>query len=138
MGLPASIASTSGRGRHSVKRRSGRTAPPKVLTNLDLARAALCTAQLLLVGLHSVKVVNLHFPLWIRHVRPVVFIESWSSLKGLFTDIEDELLVLLIEGECSPWNRKEFVTHPKKSTVRQHGVGYPATRRIEHDFVDGS
>src|SRR5438105_13436380 len=66
-----------------------------------------------------VVVMNLLTPGGIRHIRPVVSIESRCAFKLRFIRVEDETLPILIHGQRTPRDRKEFISHPDETAVRQ-------------------
>src|SRR6267378_2145309 len=66
----------------------------------------------------------------------MIFIESRRLLESLLLDRQDKALVIGIEFESVPRNRKELVTHSHKTAKRHYGIGDASGRHIDHDVFD--
>src|ERR1022692_3601191 len=85
-------------------------------------RRARCDGHVFPVRGVTVVFINAGSPGRISHVRPVVLIETRSTLQLFLVNVQDGAIFLQIEVERVPRNGKILVTHPKKASVGENRV----------------
>src|SRR5579872_7342919 len=79
---------------------------------------------------------DLATPLAIRHVGPVVLVESGRILQQPLVYVEDGIFFRQIEPERFPRNCKILVAHSEKAAKRQYSIGNTAACRVRHYVFD--
>src|SRR5258707_1027595 len=75
-------------------------------------------------------------PSCVRHVGPVIFVETGSALERALVRVEDKTLLVLVDAERAPRHCEQFVPHPENSTEGQYRVCHAASRNVDHELVD--
>src|SRR5450830_874835 len=75
-------------------------------------------------------------PRRVRHIGPLVLVESRGVLEALLLHIQYETLVHRVKRQCSPGYREKFLAHTEETAKGQDCIAHSATAHIEHDFLD--
>jgi hypothetical protein len=76
-------------------------------------------------------------PIPVREIRPLgVLVKPGSGLQLFLVHVEDELVLMLGELECTPRHGEQLVPHTQEATEGENRVGQATFLGVDNQFVD--